>query len=367
MRSIEKEVDSLIYPHKKISRRGIGLSKKMAIGIFVLMIAAALIASGALLSYYGKVTTTATVTQSVLLDGKDYSDPLTNNFNAIGGCCKWSCHDLENKGCEDAPVSFDTSYSPDGVGITTKYYTPTHYYLDEAIDTVTQGDNDIIITVEDGECHITWTIDFPVEDYTGGGHMEVALIIAQDGDGNGPSFQIHNNGGVDPNYRFGRWLYSPWGPTSDDGWFGWHSGDINIPLEELSCQWASATGHKWKEGSDGEYPYNDPKPNPTGVFTITLAKCVLGADFHWALAATICSGFNGVPSTQYYYPTGFSWGTPTVTMTIPNYEPATILTDLGTGFTLGKYQSKEIIICHCFDMAIVPGTYTITSKFQPGP
>jgi len=349
-----------IKENKGRRRRGIGISKKTAIGIFVVMIAATLIASGALLSYYGKVTTTATVSQSVLLDGNDYSVPLAYEFDVIGGCCKWSCHDLENTGGEDAPISFDTQYSPDGVGITTKYYTPTHYSFQTTV-----GTQPVEITVTDGECHITWTIDFPGEApyddpiTEGNGHWAVGLVIATDGDGNGPSFQIHNNDGTDATYPWGTWLYSPWGPTISDGWMGWHSGSINIPLEELSCGWAEATGEKYNE------------VNPDGIFIITIAKCVLGEDFHWALNLAIGSGFYGDYMTyeQMSYPVGipyFDWANPIVDMSPPaNYEAATIMTDLGAGFTLGKYQSKEIIICHCFDIAIVPGIYIITSQFEP--
>lgn len=353
-----------IKENKGRRRRGIGISKKTAIGIFVVMIAATLIASGALLSYYGKVTTTATVSQSVLLDGNDYSVPLAYEFDVIGGCCKWSCHDLKNTGGEDAPISFSTQYSPDGVGITTKYYTPTHYYKQIKIPTLTDPPEDIVITVEDGECHVTWTIDFPIDDDTCNGLMQVGLIIAQDGDGNGPSFQIHNNDGTDSTYPWGTWLYSPWGPTIDDGWFGWHSGSINIPLNELSCQWAEATGTRYKDGGD-DGTGNDPTANPEGIFTITLAKCVLGEDFHWAIQTSIGSGFCQHTYQLAFYPPAFNWGSPIVNMATPNYEPATIMTDLGAGFTLGKYQSKEIIICHCFDIAIVPGTYIITSQFEP--
>ena len=338
-----------------MGRRG-----KVILAVFVALMFAS-VATASLLSYYGKVTTTATVSQSVLLDGEDYTVPLTNEFDVIGGDCKWSCHLLENTGNKNAPITFDTQYSPDGIGITTKYYTPTHYTFQDTV-----GTQPVIITVTDGECHITWTIDFPGEapydDPTteGNGHWAVGLVIATNGDGNGPSFQIHNNDGTDSSYPWGTWLYSPWGPTIDDGWMGWHSGSINIPLEELSCGWAEATGEKYNE------------VNPDGIFTITIAKCVLGEEFHWALNLAIGGGFYGDYMTyeQMSYPVGipyFDWANPIVDMQIPNYEPATIMTDLGTGFTLGKYQSKEIIICHSFDMAIVPGIYYITSQFQPGP
>ena len=351
---IEKRVDEIRSPPKR-RRRSRAIKRRTVVIMAIIVGCLVITASATLLSYYGKVTTTANVSQSVLLDGNDYSNPLTYEFDVIGGCCKWSCHELENTGCEDAPIVFNTIYWPNGDGIITKYCTPTHYAFQTSI-----GTQPVIITVEDGECHVTWTIDFPMEapydpQTECNGNLAVGLVIAQDGDGNGPSFQIHNNDGTDANYPWGTWLYSPWGPTINDGWFGWHSGSINIPLEDLSCQWAEATGDRYHED------------NPDGIFTITIAKCVLGEEFHWALYTAIGSGFCNYNYQQAYYPTGFSWGSPIVDMSIPNYEPATIMTDLGAGFTLGKYQSKEIIICHCFDIAIFPGSYTIMSKFQPGP
>ncbi len=348
-----------------IDKKRHAVRKRTIVMIMAVLVGALVItASSALLTYYGKVTTTANVSQSVLLDGGDYMNPITKEFDVIGGCCKWSCHELENTGCVNAPITFNTQYSPDGDGITTKYYTPTHYTFQD-----TAGTQPVIITVTDGECHITWTIDFPGEapydDPTteGNGHWAVGLVIATDGDGNGPSFQIHNNDGTDATYPWGTWLYSPWGPTINDGWMGWHSsgpGRINIPLDELSCGWAEATGLKYNE------------VNPDGIFTITIAKCVLGEDFHWALNLAIGGGFWGDYMTyeQMSYPVGipyFDWANPIVDMQIPNYEPATIMIDLSAGFTLGKYQSKEIIICHRFDIAMIPGTYIITSQIQPGP
>lgn len=331
----------------KLGRRG-------KIGLVVLVAVMFIgVASAGLLTSYNTVTTTANVSQSVLLDGNDYTNPLTYEFDVIGGDCKWTCHELENTGNVNAEIEFDTQYWPDGDGITTTYYTPTYYTFQTSI-----GTQPVIITVEDGDCHVTWTIDFPMEapydpQTECNGMLAVGLIIAQDGDGNGPSFQIHNNDGTDANYPWGTWLYSPWGPTINDGWFGWHSGSINIPLEDLSCQWAEATGDRYHED------------NPDGVFTITLAKCVLGEDFHWALYTAIGGGFCNYNYQQAYYPTGFNWASPIVDMQIPNYEAATVLTDLGAGFVLGKYQSKEIIICHRFDIAIILGTYTIVSHFQP--
>lgn len=190
----------------------------------------------------------------------------------------------------------------------------------------TVGEQPVSIGVEDGAGQVTWTIDFPGEapydDPTteGNGQWAVALIIALDGDGNGPAYQIHNNDGTDPSYPWGTWLMSPWGPTIGDGWFGWHSGDTNTPVSGLD--WVECTGDRYNED------------NPDGLFTITIDKSELVGDIHWALNLAIGTGFWSSYMTyeQMSYPVGngfmgtpaFEWDNPVVDMTIPNYEEASI-------------------------------------------
>ncbi|GAJ00572.1 unnamed protein product, partial [marine sediment metagenome] len=61
--------------------------------------------------------------------------------------------------------------------------------------TNTQPVNDLAVgqlvttVAEDGDWMV-WTFDFPVEEFTGDGNLNVGLIIALDGEGQGPAFQI---------------------------------------------------------------------------------------------------------------------------------------------------------------------------------
>jgi len=184
----------------------------------------------------------------------------------------------------------------------------------------TVGGQPVSIDVNDGEGQVTWTIDFPMEppydQSEGNGILAVGLVIALDGNGNGPAFQIHNNDGTTTDYPHGMWLYSPWGPTINDGWMGWHSGDTNTPVTDLD--WVSCTGDRWHEN------------NPDGLFTITIDKCELVGDIHWALNLAIGGGFTTYAYEQMSCPAGnfdyFDWATPLVTMLIPNYEAASIST-----------------------------------------
>lgn len=191
--------------------------------------------------------------------------------------------------------------------------------------TATVGEQPVNIDVTDDGTHITWTIDYPLvtpydEPTQGTGSMVVGLVIALDGDGEGPAFQIHNNDGcVQPpeTYPWGTWLMSPWGSIDDGSFFGWHSSDPEWNTLVSELDWVSCTGER----------YND--VNPDGVFTISIDKSVLGNDFHWALNLAIGSGFYSTYLTyeQMACPQAnpgpsFNWATPLVDDVAKNYEYA---------------------------------------------
>ena len=102
----------------------------------------------------------------------------------------------------------------------------------------------VVSVAEDGDWMV-WTFDFPVEEFTGDGNLSVGLIIATDGVGEGPAFQIHNNDGVDSGFDVGTWLYSEWGPTISDGWNGWHSGTGGNNELVSGLPWIEAIGHRF--------------------------------------------------------------------------------------------------------------------------
>jgi hypothetical protein len=95
----------------------------MLVAMVSILVGTAMIGSGALLTFYGSVQTTATVSQSVLLDGNDYTQTIYHDFETTGGCTECFIHNLENKACVDAVVDFETTITPDDEGITVDYYT----------------------------------------------------------------------------------------------------------------------------------------------------------------------------------------------------------------------------------------------------
>jgi len=199
----------------------------------------------------------------------------------------------------------------DGVILTTageQWVSATDAYIEYSYSTnidIEGSDSDLVLTVTDEPDWVTWTFDFPVEEFIGDGNLNVGLIIALDGEGEGPAFQIHNNDGCDDSFADGTWLYSPWGPAITDGWFGWHSGDTNTEVSTLS--WVEATGDRKGQGTDG-------------ILQIKIERAILGDEFHWAASPTVGSGFYApVYDVTMQLPTAFDWGTPIVTMYIPNY------------------------------------------------
>jgi len=178
------------------------------------------------------------------------------------------------------------------------------YSFYETVDI--EGSNyDLEVTVaEDGDWMV-WTFDFPVEEWPEqNGNLNVGLVIATDGESEGPAFQIHNNDGTDDTYDWGTWLMSPWGPTISDGWFGWHSGDTNTLVTDLD--WVEATGNR-------NTPHGD------GVMEIKIKKSKLAGSFHWAASPTVGSGFSGISDVTMQIPPAFNWVTPIVDMGVPNY------------------------------------------------
>jgi len=106
---------------KKRSRRGIGITKKTAMGLLAVLIAGTLIASAGILSYYGTVNTQANVTQSVLIDGQNYENPISHSFDINAGCMKIFKHKIKNTACVEAPIDITTTITgpggPEGVHV----------------------------------------------------------------------------------------------------------------------------------------------------------------------------------------------------------------------------------------------------------
>jgi predicted ribosomally synthesized peptide with SipW-like signal peptide len=185
---------------------------------------------------------------------------------------------------------------------------------------------DLEVTVEDGDGWQTWTFDFPVELWTGNGQINAALIIATDGDGQPPAYQIHNNDGVCDAYPFGTWLYSEWDDTAPGNWHGWMTNDdttdYNTPVSDID--WIEANGDRQGQGTDG-------------ILEIKIKKCSLSETIHWAAWSPVGTGWWEIAATYPKIPDGFDWTTSElVDMSVPNYIEA----DIHSGVSIEIAESE---------------------------
>jgi hypothetical protein len=64
------------------------------------------------ISYFGQIQMKANVKQAVLLDGRDFSQPITETVNVTGGESFWRLHYLQSQTSVPVNLLLETSYSP---------------------------------------------------------------------------------------------------------------------------------------------------------------------------------------------------------------------------------------------------------------
>lgn len=106
----------------KTNTRRIG---KYGIVLFAILVSTALV-TGGILSYFGKIETTATAVQMVTIDGKNWDSTIQHKFTTSGGCCECFRHTLKNNGCEDIWLTCVVTGSPDMDGISVSFSLPCH-------------------------------------------------------------------------------------------------------------------------------------------------------------------------------------------------------------------------------------------------
>ena len=135
---IEKKVDNLPSPQKR-SRRG-KVSRKMLAVIAIIVGCFVITASAGLLSYYGQIQMTATVSQSILVDGNDWTNPVLGSFAVTGGCTVCRPHWIKNNACIAGNVSIGTTITgpsgPSGVTVT--------YKVQATDDNTNWGNNEVV-------------------------------------------------------------------------------------------------------------------------------------------------------------------------------------------------------------------------------
>jgi hypothetical protein len=312
--------------------------KKLCAALIVLSLLAVGTTYAALLTYFGMITTTANVEQAVLLDGFDWTQPITEEVTVAGGESLCRPHWLQSQTDIPVMVQFATSITPAEAGITVTYRKPLGYAFSGTTYAITGDYYPADITIEDGECNVTWTFDMVAgKTLEGNGHWGYGVAISLDGEN--ASFQIHNNDGTDAGFPWGTHLYSPY----TDGWV---SSSTNTPVTELD--WVTCAGDR------------DYADNPTGIFTVTIDKCMLGSEFYWAVWVGV-GGFYAPNNGYSSYPDGFIWQG----AVDGYYELAAITEELSGPFALQPGEHLDFVICYEFAVNIMPKTYAIKTEVNP--
>jgi hypothetical protein len=119
--------------------------------------------SAAVITYFGQVKMTATVTQAVLLDGKDYTEmPILEDATVVGGESFYRYHWLKSHTSVPVTVQFETTYSPalaDAEIVTTYTTTITEAYSADAY----YDDKRIMVLKQIGDMTVSEFLASPLE------------------------------------------------------------------------------------------------------------------------------------------------------------------------------------------------------------
>jgi hypothetical protein len=304
------------------------ISKKMLVGVFAVLIACTLVASAGLLTYYGQVTTEATVQQSVQLRNvggswRNWDNPILKSFTTTGGDCEVEDFEIRNQASIEAEIGIDTSFNTYGKGsdgVTVTYWTPEVYSYQKNIPGKDGDSPTINVKVEDtGDGWLKWT-------YTGDDTTRTTpkMTVAID----------YPNGFAITTFDDG----------IHDGWYYAPDPDVEssrVRLGDYAGYDGETTGYAWV------------KTTKIGnVMTVSILKSHLGDSFKWHGYANFYNGacwINPIEDGKWHADL----------FNVNFWQPLT------TPFTLQPGEELPFRIQYCFDIAIIPGQYDITSKFVP--
>lgn len=256
--------------------------------------------------------------QSILLDGMDVNSGSMDIEDVIdepapGGEEFCFPHYLENKMSIEGTVELETTYDPDGEGITTRYLKSIPYTYSK----VWAGDNgkEVLVTVEDTEEWLEW--NYTAVDPVTSGTLKMTV-------------EIDNPTG------FGITTFDD---GSYDGWYYYDTEDV-VRISDYDGS-NKISGYDWVETSvDAD------------SMSVRIKKDHLPTTFMW-------QGFANFHLTQNWIEIDKSADPWVPTASAELMEPLTNPVIIQSGGRL------DFSICHAFDEAIAPGTYTITTSVLP--
>lgn len=311
---------------------------KILVGIVaVCMITAMGLATADLLDLFGSVKTTANVMQSVQIDGHNFNEPVYEEFDAIGGCCYCTEHEVTNYGCEGIWLDWEHEGLPDLEGIDilfTEKGAPQECL--EHLD----------ISVLDGMAEYD---DFTV-------YVDGTLVYTYYADGGEETWITHT---ID---------LTPWQIPCDgthtvkidciaqEPWEYWETyGQLGVDTIELYC--GCPCDPTYCDGVDIGMPDSETGHNLIGWGPIEPAT----SGGNWGgiddCRATWAPDEDQEPTT---------WASVDLTCDVPEPGDCDCENDaMDTPFYLEPGQTIYFCLCYKFDMLILPGTYHIQSMLVP--
>ena len=313
------------------------MRKKMLITVLAIALTVG-IASAALISYFGQVKMTVTVGQSVLLDGKDYTEMPIEEAAAVGGgeaFCKY--HWLKCEAGMPVAVHFETTYSPalaDDEIVTT--YTTTVTESSSADDYY--DDKRIMVLKQIGDMTVTDFLALPLE-YT---------------------VNVISNALYAPNICFWMtdgvvtYVVEAWGKGPE---IPWATGLQTVTIQQL---FDGTKGYEVTVDTDYGQANRISSVRP-GTYAQWLGTGI--AEFiedygTWTVITAEVRAQAGAAGGQVLRPVQFKAAGET--MDIPDL-------DVFDTVTLQPKEMLSFYICYSFDPLIQPGTYIIYSTVEPAP
>jgi len=304
----------------KIGRRG----KIVLATLIALMFIG--IASAGLLDHYNTITVNATVKQSIVVDGKDITEPISDDLpNAVGGGTYCFAHYIKNRAPIDGTVSFSLptvnghGAGPDGVTVT--YKDSVHLENKNPADwSIISGDN-IEADVTFGLVGEEFAYTLEATGLTSG--TEYALIYYADYED-----RENNWGGNNPGAILGIFTADSDGAISYS-----YSLDIGMDMPHVD-DWNNAPPADYTVAPDN---YN----HETG------AKI-------WLVPTSDLTNNNALPLTA-WNPDDYLFET----------ELIRYFDNANNEITIPAGEFIDFVICYEFAIDIVPGTYTITTTVSP--
>ncbi len=327
-------------------------NKKLVFAVLALMIACTLVATGAILTQYGRVETTINARQSVLLDGQGINSmPITNELGEMIGGDPPECfkHTLWNRGAQDSNILIETSITDtDGSwinsdGVYVDYYdlSPELFISGEVTDkhgtytTTDYYDNNLLVEINHLEnCDIEYVVTTPTALEDGSqDNFAIAFDVNNNYDAD---FQVSFHSNKDDHHPGTYWGYQV---VEDGSWGDWQALPSWIEIDNVGRH----------------------------VFTIAFSSDEIGgigSDYRFGVSGSICSDqINSGENVNFKYPLDFSWGTDWITSEDYKWQP--MGTELGSSFTLQSGEELLFAICYSLHQDIEPADYLVKTKFVP--